>query len=283
MRFLSYRILPSLCLIAAVALIGPAHAQSVNSGEDLSPPPQIEYLKSKRYDETVSALSDDAMPLDIRRQALKEAALSYGARGGLAWRTFYIRSELDQFNAQLDKIFDFRQLLIAAPSGVLIEPPIVSEAQDAILIENDGQKAAVSDAIYNINRNARFTSTARSWRQYLERDWGEVKDPPAILLPRNDEEIAIWQELIDKGWAEGIAQADEIFQEDLNRLTADFEGMVRYRKLLAYGMITPPYANQTDRGVTGGGEEMRVGDRALEITGKPSLQPGASQWQPVSR
>ncbi|MGE4313099.1 MAG: type IV secretion system DotC family protein [Pseudobdellovibrionaceae bacterium] len=283
MRFLSYRILPTLYLIAAVALTGTAHAQSVNSGEDLSPPPQIEYLKSKRYDETVSALSDDAMPLDIRRQALKEAALSYGARGGLAWRTFYIRSELDQFNAQLDKIFDFRQLLIAAPSGVLIEPPIVSEAQDAILIENDGQKAAVSDAIYNINRNARFTSTARSWRQYLERDWGEVKDPPAILLPRNDEEIAIWQELIDKGWAEGIAQADEIFQEDLNRLTADFEGMVRYRKLLAYGMITPPYANQTDRGVTGGGEEMRVGDRALEITGKPSLQPGASQWQPVSR
>lgn len=246
------------------------------------PPPTLAELKATRSSKDAKQLSND-LPLDIRRDAIKEAALSYGARGGLAYRTYQIRNELNQHATQLDKIYDFRQLLIEAPSGLLIEPPVVSEAMDALVIESDGQTAAVSDAIYNINRNARFTSTARSWRQYLERDWGEVLDAPSILLPVDKDEVALWEELLEEGWEEGVEQADAIFQEDLNKLAADFEGMVRYRKLLAYGMITPPYANLTDRGVTGGGDEMRVGDRAVAITGKPALIPGSEQWQPASR
>ncbi|MAQ70795.1 MAG: type IV secretion system protein DotC [Alphaproteobacteria bacterium] len=268
-----------LLALAACMLVA---ACSTCSAAELDPPPNKEYLQSQRYDESVTALSQE-MPLDIRLEALKEAALSYGARGGLAWRTYFIRQELNQSASQMDKIYNFRQLLIRAPSGFVIEPPIVSEALDAIIIEGDGQKAAVSDTIYNINRNARFTSTARSWRQYLERDWGEVEDPPGILLPRTKEEIVLWERLVDKGWDEGIEQADVIFEEDLNRLNADFKGMIRYKKLLAQGMVSPPYALMVNRGVTGGGEEMRVGDRALEITGKPALISETGEWRPVSR
>jgi defect-in-organelle-trafficking protein DotC len=70
---------------------------------------------------------------------------------------------------------------------------------------------------------------------------------------------------------------------DLNKLLADYQGMVRYRNLLAQGMVSPPYAMQTDRGVTGGGNEMRVGDRALSITAPPSLKPQYNQWSPANR
>ena len=59
--------------------------------------------------------------------------------------------------------------------------------------------------------------------------------------------------------------------------------MVRYRLLLSQGMISPPYALQVDRGITGGGEEMRIGDRAVQITGVPELITGYDQWQPASR
>ena len=79
-----------------------------------------------------------------------------------------------------------------------------------------------------------------------------------------------------------MAQADEIFQEDLNKLTADYQGMIRYRTLLAQGMVSPPYALQVDRGITGGGSEMRIGDRGLSITGS-SLQPEANEWSPANR
>lgn len=228
-------------------------------------------------------VADDGLPLDIRRDAIKEAAISLGARGGLAWRSYYIRQSLDKRARYLDKVFDFRQLLISAPSGLLIEPPIISESINNMLIEGDGQQAAVSDRMYNIINNARIVSNARTWRTYLERDWGVVESPPDILRPEDDEERALWIELVTKGWEEGVRQADEIFQDDLNLLIADFEGMIRYRTLLAQGMVSQPYALQVDRGITGGGDEMRIGDRAIQITGVPELIIGADQWKPANR
>ena len=219
---------------------------------------------------------------EIRQQGLREAAMSYGARGGLANRTFEIRRTLVEKEAYLDRIYDFKRLLITAPSGLMLEPPVISEADDAMLIETDGQTAAVADKIYNINVDARIVAAPRNWRAYLERDWGDVAPPPSILYPREDEQKA-WLAALRKGWDEGLKQADEVFQADLDRLNADFRGMVRYRMLLAQGIVTAPYTLQTDRGVTGGGKEMRVGDRALQLTGPSQLQTEAYQWRPASR
>tara|TARA_R110001592_G_scaffold3525_16_gene19962 strand:- start:5461 stop:6333 length:873 start_codon:yes stop_codon:yes gene_type:complete len=225
----------------------------------------------------------DDLPIDIRLEALKEAAISFGARGGLAKRTFEIRREIDNRTRYLDRIYNFSQLLVSAPSGFLIEPPIVTESMNAMLIDIDGQTAAVSDKIYNIIRNARIVSAPRTWRQYLEREWGQVMPPPDILTPQNKEERATWTVNIEKGWAQGYQQADDIFKDDLARLESDFQGMIRYRMLLAQGMVSPPYALQVDRGITGGGDEMRVGDRAVQITGIPELMTGADTWKPASR
>jgi defect-in-organelle-trafficking protein DotC len=66
-------------------------------------------------------------------------------------------------------------------------------------------------------------------------------------------------------------------------MVRDYTGMVRYRWLLSQSMISAPYALQEDRGVTGGGNEMRIGDRAVSITGQSVLRPGSEQWQPVPR
>ncbi len=235
------------------------------------------------YEPVNDAVKASELPFDIRAEAIKEAAISFGARGGLAKRTFKIREELNLRSRYLNKIFDFSQLLIAAPSGLLIEPPIVTESMGSMLIDLDGQTAAVSDKIYNIIRNARIISAPRTWRVYLEREWGEVTPPPDILVPQNDEERAVWVKNVKKGWKFGYEQANAIFKEDLTRLESDFTGMVRYRMLLTQGMISPPYALQVDRGITGGGDEMRIGDRAVQLTGVPELMTGADQWKPASR
>ena len=164
-----------------------------------------------------------------------------------------------------------------------MEPPIISEGDNATLIETGGQSAAVADKIFNINRNARIVSTPRTWRAYLEREWGAVAQPPEVLKPRTNAEKKEWVKYLTNGWKEGTAQADEIFQADLNKLVADYTGMIRYRKLLAQGVVSAPYALQVDHGVTGGGDEMRVGDRAVQITGPSVLRTEAYEWQPVSR
>lgn len=275
----------ALALLAGCLILsaGTARAAANPSFDEIPPPATDVELRAIKKQAKPAEDKEPGLPVDIRNDAMREAALSYGARGGLAWRTYEIRKEMESRARYLDKVFDFRQLLIAAPSGLLIEPPIIGESIDALLIAQGGQEAAVADRYYNISRNARIVSTARTWRAYLERQWGTVQPPPDILLPITKEDQKRWDEWFDTGWKAGIEQADEIFQADLNKLTADYQGMVRYRTLLSQGMVSPPYALQVDRGVTGGGNEMRVGDRAVTITGQPALQTETQQWSPVNR
>ncbi|MBI1273818.1 MAG: type IV secretion system protein DotC [Alphaproteobacteria bacterium] len=249
--------------------------------EDFSPPPPaLTELQEQSTGEEVKAME---MGLQIRQDALREAALSYGARGGLAMRTFEIQRRLTEQDGSLSGTFGFKRLLISAPSGLLIEPPIVSEAERAVIVAGGGQQAAVADKIYRINRGARIVTAARDWRLYLERDWGKVDPPPGLLLPSTDEERAEWRDWVKEGWDAGVEQADDIFQADLDRMTNDFIGMVRYRELLAQNMISPPYAAHEDRGVTGGGTEMRIGDRGVTITGQSALIPRSKSWTPTIR
>ncbi len=259
----------------------PPAASQPSSDEGPSPPPPI--MTELQEQSTGEEVKADQMGLQIRADALREAALSYGARGGLAYRTFEIQRRLAEYDKSLGRAFDFRRLLIAAPGGLLIEPPIVSEAQRAVLVASGGQAAAVADRVYRINRVARIVTASRDWRLYLERDWGRVDPPPGLLLPRDDTERAEWRAWIKEGWDAGVLQAEDTFEADLDRMTNDFVGMVRYRELLAQGMISPPYALNEDRGVTGGGSEMRVGDRGVTITGPSALIPRSDSWNPAPR
>jgi defect in organelle trafficking protein DotC len=290
----------SLILAAILILAAPqmVHAATVNAADSSSsffkptikpleqdggpspPPPQLNDLQEQMTGEESKA---DQMGLQIRADAMREAALSYGARGGLAFRTFEIQRRLAEYDTSLSKAFDFSRLLVAAPSGLLIEPPIVSEAQRAVLVNAGGQAAAVADRIYKINRIARIVTAPRNWRLYLERDWGKVGVPPSILLPKDDVEREAWRAYVKQGWDEGIKQAEDTFEADLDRMTNDFVGMVRYRELLAQNMISPPYALADDRGITGGGSEMRIGDRGVSITGQSQLIPKSGAWTPAQR
>lgn len=278
------RLCLALSVFAFAAFMQPASAQQYSANDAVKRPATFEQLSD--VPKGASKKDENADPA-IRDQGLREAALSYGARGGLANRTWEIRQTLTVKEAYLDRIYDFKRLLITAPSGLMIEPPIISEGEDAMLIESGGQSAAVADRIYNINVDAQIVAAPRNWRAYLERDWGDVTPPPAVLYPETDAERKIFLENLRLGWEQGTQQADEIFQADLDRLNADFNGMVRYRMLLAQGIVTAPFTLQTDRGITGGGKEMRVGDRALQITGPSQLQtggqPGGQTWQPASR
>lgn len=261
--------------------ISPTEVATPDNSQGPSPPPPV--MRDLQEDVTGSEAPADTMGLKIRDEALREAALSYGARGGLAYRTFEIQRRLAEYDKSLGKAFNFSRLLIAAPSGLLIEPPVVSEAQRAVIVNSGGQAAAVADRIYRINRVARIVTAARDWHLYLERDWGRVDPPPSILLPQNEDERARWRDWVKQGWTAGTQQAEETFEADLDRMTGDFIGMIRYRELLAQGMISAPYALADDRGVTGGGSEMRIGDRGVSITGQSELIPRSSAWTPANR
>lgn len=276
--------------VLVLALSCPAYAQS--AGDSDENPYRLDQLQRVEKTFGEQGISDfpledeealDKVDLDIRRDAQKEAALSFGARGGLAKRNYEIMQGLNGYEDALDRVFDFRQLLIQAPSGLMIEPPIISESSDALVVIDNGMEAAVSDKIYNISKNAKITTAPRDWRHYIQQDWSEVKPPPAILWPRNPQEEINWSKWVNEGWEQGYRQADDMFETNLNRLLADFNGMVRYRMLLAKGLVSSPFALHEDRGVTGGGSEMRVGDRAIRITGPSQFNTSSELWDALDR
>ncbi len=253
------------------------------------PPPDIHQLQQiNKYQAAVaSSISDDPlngeMALDMRREAQKEAALSYGARGGLAKRNFEIMESMQGFDRALDRVFNFRALLIKAPSGMLIEPPIIKESDKALVIADAGDEAAVADKVFDINKKAKIVSAPRDWRGYLVQTWSQVPPPPRVLWPKTPKEQADWSTWIAQGWDAGVGQADQIFEANVNQLVADYNGMVRYRMLLAQEMISAPYAMHEDRGVTGDENQMRVGDRAVRITGPSQFLTKAELWKPADQ
>lgn len=255
---------------------------------EIPAPPEMTSLQNVAASHPGSSITDDpisrALSFDMRRDSQREAALSYGARGGLAKRSYQIMERLTDYETTFDRVFDFRALLMRAPSGLMIEPPIVSEELDATIITPMGDEAAVSDQVLKINKQAKIVTAPRDWRQYLDMNYvTDIPPPPRVLWPKNKEEQLNWNEWIKQGWEAGYEQGEQIFEANLNQLVADYRGMVRYRALLVQGKISQPYALQEDRGITGGKSEMRVGDRALRITGPSQFLTGADLWKPADR
>lgn len=210
----------------------------------------------------------------LRAQALRDTALSLGARGGLAWRTKNIHKMITNYERELDRIFNFYSLLVE--ESVL--PPVLVEARNALNLTGP-DLIRIADRNYKIIQQARFVTAPPNWREYLLKSFEQPEMPDKSLLPKNPTEQSLWEKYIDQGWNEGVKQADVILKENLNVLTRDFNGMILYRKLLAQQMITPPFVSSVELGITGDKNNLTVNDRILKITAFPSLQTDGSQWK----
>jgi len=215
-----------------------------------------------------------------RGEALHEAALSYGARGGLAARGFAINEMLRRYEAKLDSSYDFGSLVVQVGRGqTLMRPPIVTEAQMAFALGDGGQTARETGRVYQITRQAQLSSAPPNWRTYLVRSWVNPTPPPDDLRPRTSEEAGYWNKWVAEGWARGERQAVEIYQSDLSRLEADLIGMARYRVLLRARLVEQPRVVFARRAVEGGRGRMRVDDTQIEIRAQPGLNPNRRSWR----
>jgi len=214
----------------------------------------------------------------LRIPAMQEAAQAYGARAGLAWATREINRTLEKRAAELTRTYDFQRLMIQGPNGVMVTPPVISEARDTWESFDAGKTLRVADTVYEIISQSEFSSVAPMWQSYLISDFKEPELPPDALAPRDDKERERWNDWVRQGWKKGEDQAKQIFEANLNRLNRDFIGMVRYRQLLEEGKVDPPVLAEGNLGVTGTGQDMRVNDRAVRITRDPRLVVDPGFW-----
>ena len=240
------------------------------------PPPSLEALQATRPgDEKGDGLEPG------RSDMVRTAALTFGAQGGLAARSFALNELLRRYQAQLDSAYDFHTLVLPVSSGqTLMRPPVVSAAQMAFALGDGGQVARETSCIYQITREAQLASTPPNWRIYLVRVWAAPHRPNDGALPRTKQEVAYWNKWVAEGWGQGEKQAVEIFLSDLGRLERDIVGMARYRVLLRAGLVEQPKVAFRNRPVDGGRDSLHVGDQTIRITDQPGLQGNARRWTP---
>ncbi len=210
----------------------------------------------------------------IREMALRETALSLGAQAALAARAKSIDDQLVKQTRHLDAIFDFNSLILN--NNIL--PPVLLQGNNSLNLA-DSQTIRISNRTYKLVKQARFITTPPNWRQYLWLDYQKPETPHVTMLPNSKEEREVWCYYTEKGWQNGIDQADIILAENVARIKEDFTGMILYRKLLAMNMVSPPYVSQLDLGVTGDGDELHIDDQVLRITALPALNVNSNEWR----
>lgn len=229
----------------------------------------------------LSALGDYKLPYGksvsiMRANMVRDAALSVGARTGLAYRSNQINATVSKYDRGLSRVFNFGGLVLN--DNVL--PPVLVESDNNLHLAND-VTIRVSDRNYEIVKQARFVTAAPIWKDYLILHYEAPEDPDDSILPKSPGERAIWRKYIKQGWAAGIKQAESIFKENLARMKRDFSGMVRYHSLLSRNMVTPPYVGSIDMGITGDSKQVNVNDRILRITALPELKSDSNEWRTV--
>ncbi|MBR0641210.1 type IV secretory system conjugative DNA transfer family protein [Plastoroseomonas hellenica] len=239
-------------------------------------PPSLEQLQAARPGDQGGGGLETG-----RAETLRQAALIFGAQGGLAARSFAINEMLRRHEAQLNTVYDFRPLVLPVGAGqTLMRPPIISEAQMAFALGENGQVARETSCIFEITREAQLTSAPPNWRAYLVRTWGTPARPADAALPRTSREVEYWNRVLAEGWAQGERQAVDIFLSDLGRLQRDIVGMARYRVLLRVGLVEEPRVAFQSTAAEGGRSRLAIGDRTVRITDQPGLQANRRRWRP---
>ena len=209
-------------------------------------------------------------------RAMREVAVAYGAQSGLHWKSQQIQKYLDKHSIELDKVFNFNALMMK--HNVL--PPVVARYGKSYTVEKNDM-VRLSDHEILMVKDARFVTTAPMWRDYIYKSFAKPEEPPKGLLPSNQEELEIWKQAAEEGWNNGVEQASIIFQDSLSRLSKDFEGMILYQELHLQNMISAPYTETTNLGVTGDNQGIRLNDKIIKITRPSVLNTQTNQWQPI--
>ncbi len=262
--------------VLAVAALGIALAPLPVPATE--PPPSLAALQ---------ALSPESGPdvpfaAEKRASAVRLAALGFGARAGLARRTWEIAAMLDRHGPKLSAIYRFGDLVLR-DDGFTVLPPVVAETRRAFRLEPAGTRAASARRVLRILEPERLVSAAPDWRDWLERSWRPAQPPASVLFPRDDREEARWRRLLTEGWAKGVALADDIFAADLDRLSRTFEGVVLWHRLSRTGMLTTPGIEVERAGVSGHERLMRIGAASAHIARVARFELDAGRWAPPPR
>lgn len=209
----------------------------------------------------------------IRLDAVRDAALGVGLRGGLKSRTDELLKALETVTKQMDGIYNFVPFVIQGR----VLPPVIVEAKD-IYSQGSDTALRLAGRSYRIETQARFVSRPPAWQDYLVLRY-EINMPAPALLPKDEKESALWSSTVADGWRQGREQADQIFQKNFDRLERDFLGVVRFHKLVESNMLTMPIIARSSMPISGDATKVHLDEELLRITVLPRFNLDLVEWK----
>ena len=213
-----------------------------------------------------------------RHSAMRLTALGFGARAGLARRSWEIGVMLERLSAPLSAIYRFGDLMLTE-QGFTVLPPVLAETRQAFRLGLGQDRAASARRVLRIVEPERIVSAAPHWRDYLVRSWRTPAPPAAVLFPRTGPETTLWRQWLAEGWAHGTALGDDIFAADLDRLNRTFEGVVLWHRLHLVEMVSAPGLSTIYTAAAGHERLLRIGETSVRLDRRAAFNLDTRAWR----
>lgn len=213
----------------------------------------------------------ESIATQARLESLHSYAYNIAIKAAMAHQIKNIQETIAANERHLDAIYNFDYLMIKGR----VVPPVITEARD-LYNQNSNIQIRLSGALYDIYEQARFSSIAPNWREYLQfPNAGDAYDHVVFgsigLEPKTDDEKRIWVKASEDGWKQGITQANNILQTAMDNLNRDYTGMIRFHAFVNQAKITMPVINSYNLYDTNAGERLILDERLLQIEALPQF------------
>ncbi|MEO7326549.1 MAG: type IV secretory system conjugative DNA transfer family protein [Dokdonella sp.] len=214
--------------------------------------------------------------VDARLAIVRDAALGVGVQGGYAERAREIHGRIQQRSEQLDRIWNFTPLV---DNGRLLAPAVQYTHHEQVL---DAAALRETGKVLRVVEPARLVTMPPTWRDWLTIATVEVAHPDDTSLPQDDAERDMWKAALADAWKVGRAQADAVFQTEIESLTNAYVDRLRYKELVAQHMIGPAKLGQTNLGIVREDDVVRIEDSIYSV-GAAAHFTAPKDWRPVVR
>ena len=216
----------------------------------------------------------------MRPKAIREAARLVTFQTAMSWRYGQLLEETERYSAIMDTAFNFAPLMLTQGEA-LIMPPQIARAGASMRIE-DGATATAAKTTYELLEPARYIAVVPNWREFLMADeFPSPEEPNPALLPKNTEERAIWRAAVREAWAQGLAEADQLYADNVSRMARSYRGVMLYHLLTAQHRLSRVNTASSDLGTRrfDNGNKLNIGQKVYRITAPSAftVAPAASR------
>jgi len=212
----------------------------------------------------------------LRPTAIREAAQLVTLQTAIAYRYKQLLESTEKYAAILDTAFDFSPLLMVE-GAALIQPPVLTRSGASLRIEKP-DTASSAETAYELLEPARFVAFAPHWREYLmEKDFPVPEKPNPAVLPKNDKERAIWRAAVREAWAQGLAEADQLYADNVARMTRQYRGIMLYHLLTAQRLLSKVGSASANLPLNASDSKLYIGQQVYRITAPSRFLTGVKE------